>query len=108
MLQRNAGFAVVFETDTSARWAKPQSHETWRGPCASLGCGVVVAAAVVRKGRGRRAQRGRLGNKGGRFEAKDLAFERNTPSAGWSSLVVTTTVPDVAEAEEGGRVSFGT
>ena len=28
-----------------------------------------------------RAQRGKLGNKDGRFEANDLAFERNTSSA---------------------------
>ena len=46
-----------------------------------------MAAAVVRRRRGRSssqacgAQRGRLGNKDGRFEANDLAFERNTGSA---------------------------
>ena len=46
-----------------------------------------MAAVVVRRRRGRsssqawRAQRGRLGNKDGRSEANDLAFERNTPSA---------------------------
>ena len=45
-----------------------------------------MAAAVVRRRRGSssgqawRAQRGRPGNKDGRFEANDLAFERNTPS----------------------------
>ena len=49
---------------------------------ASLGCAIVF----VRRRRGSsssqawRAQRGRLGNKDGRFEANDLAFERNTPS----------------------------
>ena len=46
-----------------------------------------MAAAVVRRRRGSssnqawRAQRGRPGNKDGRFEATDLAFERDTPSA---------------------------
>ena len=45
-----------------------------------------MAAAVVRSRRGSgssqawRAQRGRPGNKHGRFEANDLAFERNTLS----------------------------
>ena len=45
-----------------------------------------MAATVVRRRRGSssrqawRAQRGRPGNKDGRFEANDLAFQRNTPS----------------------------
>ena len=45
-----------------------------------------MAAAVLRRRRGSsssqawRAQRGRLGNKDGRFDANDLAFERNTHS----------------------------
>ena len=61
-------------------------HETWCRPRASHGCAIVVAAAVVRRRRGSssrqawRAQRGRPGNKDGRFEANDLAFARNTPS----------------------------
>ena len=63
------------------------SHETWCRPSASLGCAIVVAAADVCRRRGAsasqasRAQRGRPANKDGRFEADDLAFERNTPSA---------------------------
>ena len=61
-------------------------HETWCRPRASLERAMVVAAAVVRRRRGLsssqawRAQRGRLGNKDGRFESNDLAFEKNTPS----------------------------
>ena len=45
-----------------------------------------MAATVVRRWRGSsssqawRAQRGRPGNKDGRFEANDFTFERNTPS----------------------------
>ena len=46
----------------------------------------MAAAAVCRRRGGSasqawRAQRGRPGNKDGQFEANDLAFERNTPSA---------------------------
>ena len=46
----------------------------------------MAAAAVCRRGFGCasqawRAQRGRPGNKDGQFEANDLAFERDTPSA---------------------------
>ena len=46
----------------------------------------VAAAVVCRRSGGSasqawRTQRGRPGNKDGRFEANDLAFERNTPSA---------------------------
>ena len=50
-----------------------------------------------------RAQRGRLGNKDGRFEANDFAFERNTflPPMGWSSWMVATTLTAVAEAAKG-------
>ena len=47
-----------------------------------------MAAAVARRRRGSnssqawRAQRGRPGNKDGRFVANDIAFVRNTPSTG--------------------------
>ena len=60
---------------------------TWCRPRASLGCSIVVAAAFLGRRRGGsssqawRAQRGRTGNKDGRFEANDLTLERNTPSA---------------------------
>ena len=76
-------FNVVCETDASAGRAVA---EKWCRPRASLGRAIVVAARVVRRRRGSsssqawRAQRGRPGNKDGRFEANGLAFERNTPS----------------------------
>ena len=71
-----------------------------------------MTAAVVRRRRGSsssqawRAQRGRLGNKDGRFEANDLAFERNTlrPPTGWSSWMVAATLPAVAETAKDCRV----
>ena len=55
-------------------------------PRASLGCAVFMAAVACRMRGGSasqawRTQPGRPGNKDGRFEANDLAVERNTPSA---------------------------
>ena len=58
-------------------------RETWSRPRASLGCAIIVAAAVVCRRRDGiaipawRTQRGRPGVEGGRV---DFAFERNTPS----------------------------
>ena len=72
-----------------------------------------MAAAVVRRRRGLssrqawRAQRGRPGNKDGRFEANDLASERNTPfDRQWSSWMVAATLPAVAEAAKDCHVLF--
>ena len=78
MLKSGMTFKVVCETDASA--GRVLGYETWRRPRASLGCAIVVAAAVVRRRRGVsssqawRAQRGRPGNKDGRFEADDFVF----------------------------------
>ena len=83
MVESGLTFNVVCETDASAGRAV---DETWCSPRASLGCAIVVAAALVRRRRcsssnqAWRAQRGRPENKDGRFEANDLAFERNSPS----------------------------
>ena len=84
MVEFGLTFNVVCETDASA-WTG-NGHETWCRPRASLGCAIVVAAAAVRRRRASsssqawRAQRSRPGNKDVRFEANDLAVERNTLS----------------------------
>ena len=78
MVDLELTFNVVYETGPVG-WTG-NGHETWCRPRASLGCANVMAAAVVRRRRGSsssqawRAQRGRPGNKDGRFEANDLAF----------------------------------
>ena len=53
-----------------------------------------------------RAQRGKLGNKDGRLEENDFAFERDTPSPpmGWNSWMVATTLTVFAWAAKDCRV----
>ena len=77
-------FNVVCETDASAGRALATKRGV--GRVRHLDARLLFAAAAVRRRRGSsssqawRAQRGRLGNKVGRFEANDHGFERNTPS----------------------------
>ena len=77
--------ALVIRSVLADSWAC-NGRETWSWPRASLGCAIIVAAAVVGRRRGSlvspfepawRTQRGRLVVEDDRF---DFAFERNTPS----------------------------
>ena len=84
MMDCGMTFNVVCETDASAGRAMATRRDV--GRVRHLNARLLWTAAVVRRRRGRsssqawRAQRGRPGNKDGRFEANDLAFEKNTPS----------------------------
>ena len=83
MVKYGMTFNVVCETDASAGRAMAMRHGV--GRVRHFGRAIVVATAVVRRRCARsssqawRAQRGRPGNKDGRFETNDLAVERNVP-----------------------------
>ena len=84
MVELGMTFNVVCETDASA--GRVLATRRGVGRVHHLDARLLWLLAVVRRKRGSsssqtwRAQRVRPGNKDGRFEANDLAFERNTPS----------------------------
>ena len=84
MVEYGMTFNVVCETDASAGRAMATRRGVGRVrhlDARLLWLQQLCAEGVVESSsQAWRAQRGRLGNKDGRFEANDLAFERNTPS----------------------------